>query len=121
VGLQGAAVVLMSRCVTLTEAGKVWIEVLAPVCVFWENFGSNVNEGFGVVILSDGAGHLEGAVCDKSGKALNREYEIRARLILVTRKVMALEDETLCRSSKSLGFCDCEVIDQVGVLPAGPS
>ena len=40
-------------------------------------------------------------------------------LILVTRKVMALEDQTLHGSSKSLGFCDCEVIDQVGVQPAG--
>jgi hypothetical protein len=32
---------------------------------------------------------------------------------------MAVKDQTLHKSSKSLGFCDCEVIDQVGVQPVG--
>ena len=32
---------------------------------------------------------------------------------------MAVEDQTLHRGRKSLGFCDCEVIDQVGVQPVG--
>ena len=30
---------------------------------------------------------------------------------------MAAEGQTLHRGSKSLGFCDCEVIDRVGVRP----
>jgi hypothetical protein len=41
---------------------------------------NNVDEGFGVVILPDGADHLEDVVCDKGGKLLNREYETRARV-----------------------------------------
>ena len=46
--------------------------------VFWRNFGNNVDEGFGVLILPYGADHLEDVVCDKVGRVLNREYEIRA-------------------------------------------
>ena len=82
--------VLMSKCATLTETRKVWIDVLAPARVFWEKFGNNVDEGFGVVILLDGAGYLEDVVCDKDGELLtNRGYGIRARIypgyIVMTR------------------------------------
>jgi hypothetical protein len=53
------------------------------------------------------------------GKSLIVNTKSGQRLILVTWKVMALEDQTLHGSSKSFGFCDCEVIDQVGVQPVG--
>ena len=78
---------------------------------------NNVDEDFGVVILPDGADHLEDVVCDKGGKLLNCEYETRAR-VDPGHRVMAVDDQTLPRSSKPLGFCDCDDIYRVGV-PAG--
>jgi hypothetical protein len=72
--------VLISRRVTLTEARKVRMKVCPGARVLWEKFGNNVDEGFGVVILSDGADHIEDVVCDKGGRLLNREYETRARV-----------------------------------------
>ena len=36
---------------------------------FWENFGNNVDERFGVVILPDGAGRLEDVIVIRMGKS----------------------------------------------------
>jgi hypothetical protein len=83
---------------------------------FWENFGNNVDEGFGVVILPDGADRLEDVIVIRMGKFLIVNTKSGQGLILVTWK-MAAEGQTFHRSSKSLGFCDCEVIDRVGVRP----
>jgi hypothetical protein len=81
VTLQGVAAGSDIQMCGLDGGQKGLDEVLAPARrVFKENFSNNVDEGFGVVILSGGASHLEDAVCDKGGKVLNREYEIRARV-----------------------------------------
>jgi hypothetical protein len=89
---------------------------LAPAIKSLEN---NVAEGFGVVILPDDPDHLEDVIVIRMEKSLVVNTKSEQALTLVTRRVMAVEDRNLHRSSKSLGFCDCEVIDQVGVQPAG--
>ena len=53
----------------------------------------------------------------RMGKSLIVNTKPGQALILVTRKVMAVEDQCLHRSSTSLGFCNCEVIDPVRVRP----
>ena len=80
---------------------------------------NNVAEGFGVVILPDGADHLEDVIVIRMEKPLVVNTKSGQALTLVTRRVMAVEDQNLQKSSKSLGFSDCEVVDQEGVQRAG--
>ena len=64
VGLRGAVVGLMSRCVTPTP------ERFGPGARdFWVNFGNNVDEGFGAVILPDGADRLADVIVIRMGKS----------------------------------------------------
>ena len=101
----------MSRCVTPTP------ERFGPGARdFWVNFGNNVDEGFGAVILPDGADRLADVIVIRMAKSLIVNTKSGQGLIPVTRK-MAAEGQTIHRGSKSLGFCDCEVIDRVGVRP----
>ena len=69
----------------------------------WERLGSSVNKGFGVAILPDGAHHLEGVLVAASGEPLiinttNSGHE----LILITPKVVAVKDQILHWSCRTL-------------------
>ena len=53
----------------------------------------------------------------RMGKSLIVNTKSGQALILVTQRVMVVENQTLHSGSKSLGFCDCGAIDRVGVRP----
>ena len=64
------------------------------VSIFLERHGNIIYKGFNIVVLPDGADHLEDVLIDTSGEPLiintrNSGHE----LILIKRNVMAVEDQ----------------------------
>jgi hypothetical protein len=106
-------------CVPLTGARKVRMGFDPGDHVFGKNSVIMSLRDFILPDGADGADHLEDVIAIRMGKSLIVNTKSGQALTLFMRKVMAVEDETLHRSSKLLGFCYCKVIDQVGVQPAG--